>query len=186
MIRMPIIGYCVGICSERRLCEEVHLNLATRGSAGSGSTACPRSFHLLEEPAWPFPRDRSRAFEMVLRRCIEEGLVGGEGLAVDASLIKADANWQNAIEGEKGLPPETTGRAVQEYLAVLDDAAFGAAAEVTSQVHLAGRSGSSHASIADRRRCARLDRSSWRAGLLRLLHQLSDRCRQRDQSAASV
>ena len=39
MIRMPIIGYCVGIRSERRLCEEVHLNLATRSSAGSGSTA---------------------------------------------------------------------------------------------------------------------------------------------------
>ena len=30
MIRMPIIGYCVGIRSERRLCEEVHLNLAYR------------------------------------------------------------------------------------------------------------------------------------------------------------
>ena len=44
-----------------------------------------------------------------------------------ASLIKADANRQKRIEGEKGLPPEATGRAVQEYLAVLDDAAFGAA-----------------------------------------------------------
>ena len=42
MIRMLIIGYCFGIRSERRLCEEVHLNLATGGSAGSGSTAmCP-------------------------------------------------------------------------------------------------------------------------------------------------
>ena len=28
MIRMLIIGYCFGIRSERRLCEEVHLNLA--------------------------------------------------------------------------------------------------------------------------------------------------------------
>jgi len=28
MIRMPVIGYCFGIRSERRLCEEVHLNLA--------------------------------------------------------------------------------------------------------------------------------------------------------------
>jgi hypothetical protein len=46
-----------------------------------------------------------RVFETVLRRCIEEGLVGGEGFAVDASLIKADANRQKGIEGEKGLPP---------------------------------------------------------------------------------
>ena len=72
-----------------------------------------------------------RLFEMVLRRCIREGLVGGDGFAVDASLIKADANRQNGIEGEKGLPPEATGRAVEEYLAVLDDATFGAATEVT-------------------------------------------------------
>jgi hypothetical protein len=57
-------------------------------------------------------------------------LVGGEGFAVDASLIEAEANRQKGIEGEKGLPPEATGRAVQEYLAVLDDAAFGAATEV--------------------------------------------------------
>jgi hypothetical protein len=67
----------------------------------------------------------------VLRRCIKEGLVGGEGFAVDASLIRAEANRQKGIEGEKGLPPEATGRAVKEYLAVLDDAAFGAATEVT-------------------------------------------------------
>ena len=39
MIRMLIVGYCFGIRSERRLCEEVHLNLAYRWSAGSGSTA---------------------------------------------------------------------------------------------------------------------------------------------------
>jgi hypothetical protein len=70
-------------------------------------------------------------FETVLRRCIRERLVGGEGFAVDASLIKADANRQKGIEGENGLPPEADGRAVEEYLAVLDDAAFGAATEVT-------------------------------------------------------
>ncbi len=70
-------------------------------------------------------------FESVLRRCIRERLVGGEGFAVDASLIKADANRQKGIEGNKGLPPEATGRAIDEYLAVLHDAAFGAATEVT-------------------------------------------------------
>ena len=34
------------------------------------------------------------SFETVVSRCIEEGLVGGEGFAVDASLISADANKQ--------------------------------------------------------------------------------------------
>jgi hypothetical protein len=72
-----------------------------------------------------------RVFETVLRRCMREGLVGGEAFAVDASLIRAEANRQKGMEGEKGLPAEATGRAVEEYLAVLDDAAFGAATEVT-------------------------------------------------------
>jgi hypothetical protein len=72
-----------------------------------------------------------RVFETVLRRCINEGLVGGENFAIDARLIKADASRQKGIEGEKWLAPQAAGRAVQEYLAVLDDAAFGAATEVT-------------------------------------------------------
>jgi len=91
-----------------------------------------RSFNLLEESAWAF-RDSDllrRLFDAILRRCIDEGLVGGEGFAVDASLIKADANRQKGVEGDKGLPPQTTTRAVDEYIAVLDDAAFGAATEV--------------------------------------------------------
>ncbi len=70
-------------------------------------------------------------FETVVSRCITEGLVGGEGFAVDASLIKADASRQKGVEGSKRLPPELSSRAVDEYLAMLDDAAFGAATEVT-------------------------------------------------------
>jgi hypothetical protein len=72
-----------------------------------------------------------RLFETVLQRCIDEGLIGGEGFAVDASLIQADTSDRNRIEGNAGLPPTATGRAVAEYLAALDDAAFGAASEVT-------------------------------------------------------
>jgi hypothetical protein len=61
--------------------------------------------------------DEVHLFETVLRRCIRERLVGGEGFAVDASLIKADANRQKGIEGERGLPPEATSRAIDEYVA---------------------------------------------------------------------
>jgi len=49
---------------------------------------------------------------------------------VDASLIKADASRQGGIDGAKGLDPSLSSRAVDEYLAVLDDAAFGAATPV--------------------------------------------------------
>ena len=73
-------------------------------------------------------------FERVVEACIAAGLVGGEGFAVDASLIAADANKQRSIPGkdwDKNRAPETASRAVKEYLATLDDAAFGAASDVT-------------------------------------------------------
>ena len=71
-----------------------------------------------------------RLFETVLQRCIDGGLVAGEGFAVDASLIRADVSERTRVEGAAGLPPDAVSRAIDEYLAVLDDAAFGAATEV--------------------------------------------------------
>ncbi len=73
-------------------------------------------------------------FERVVEACIAAGLVGGEGFAVDASLIVADANKQRSIPGsewQKAHGSKTANRAVKEYLATLNDAAFGAASEVT-------------------------------------------------------
>ena len=74
-----------------------------------------------------------RVFERVVASCIAAGLVGGEGFAVDASLIEADANRQRSIPGKdwsKECDPHHASRAVKEYLATLDDAAFGNATEV--------------------------------------------------------
>jgi hypothetical protein len=70
-------------------------------------------------------------FETTVERCMAEGLAGGEGFAVDASMIKADTNRQRSVPGNDGLPTEAAGHAVREYLDVLDDAAFGAATPVT-------------------------------------------------------
>ena len=69
-------------------------------------------------------------FETTVARCIAEGLVGGEGFAVDASMIKADANRQRSAGGSEPVDWEAlaeTRRSVREYLDVLDEAAFGAA-----------------------------------------------------------
>lgn len=96
---------------------------------------CAGSFDFLQEPAWPL-RDSDllrELFETTVRRCIDEGLVGGEGFAVDASLIKADANKQRWAEGSETVDWSAmaeTRRSVQEYLDTLDDAAWGAACEV--------------------------------------------------------
>jgi hypothetical protein len=73
-------------------------------------------------------------FERVVEACISAGLVGGEGFAVDASLIAADANKQRSIAGsewKKTCAAETASRAVKEYLATLDEEAFGAASDLT-------------------------------------------------------
>ena len=134
IIRMLIIGYCFGIRSERRLCEEVHLNLAYRWFCRlglNGQVPDHSTFSKNRHGRFRQSDLLRRLFETVLQRCIREGLVGGEAFAVDASLIRADANRQKGIEGEKWLPPEATGRAIEEYLSVLDDAAFGAATEAT-------------------------------------------------------
>ena len=134
LIRMLIIGYCFGIRSERRLCEEVHLNLGYRWFCRlglAGEVPDHSTFSKNRHGRFRASDLLRQVFETVLRRCIEEGLVGGDGFAVDGSLIKADASRQKGVEGAKGLAPEVSGRAVDEYLAVLDDAAFGAATEVT-------------------------------------------------------
>lgn len=56
---------------------------------------------------------------------MSEGLVGGEGFAVDASLIKADASRARGVSGAEvaycDFDPERSTRAVREYLAALDD-----------------------------------------------------------------
>lgn len=57
--------------------------------------------------------------------------MGGECFAVDTSLIAADANKQRSMPGDKWRADGDAGRALQEYLATLDDTAFGAASAVT-------------------------------------------------------
>jgi hypothetical protein len=71
-------------------------------------------------------------FETVVWRCMAEGLVGGEGFAVDASMVVADAHRQRGVENPDQLDPKAN-RAVTEYLAALDDAAFGAATAVEAK-----------------------------------------------------
>ena len=136
MIRMLIIGYCFGIRSERRLCEEVHLNLAYRWFCRLGLEGDVPDHSTFSKNRHGRFRDSDllrELFETTVRRCMAEGLVGGEGFAVDASLIRADANKQRSAEGSEAVDWEAmaeTRRSVREYLDTLDDAAWGAASEV--------------------------------------------------------
>ena len=97
MVRMLVVGYCYGIRSERRLCEEVHLNLAYRWFCRLGlEDEVPNHSTFSKNRHGRF-RDSDLfrwLFNEVLRRCMAAGLVKGEGFAVDASIIKADASRQ--------------------------------------------------------------------------------------------
>ncbi len=137
LIRMLIIGYCQGIRSERGLCEEVHLNLAYRWFCRLGLDGAVPDHSTFSKNRHGRFRDSGllrHLFQDVVRRCMDEGLVGGEAFAVDASMIKADASRESSVRGPAGVPPAGSSRAVDEYLAVLDDAAFGGATEVVPKV----------------------------------------------------
>jgi transposase len=127
MIRMLIIGYSFGIRSERRLCEEVHLNLAYRWFCRLGlEEAVPDHSTFSKNRHGRFRESEAfrHVFESVVERCMREGLVGGEGFAIDASVIKADANRSRSTareEAEELLDPRVATRAVREYLAALDE-----------------------------------------------------------------
>lgn len=136
MIRMLILGYVFAIRSERALCREVQLNLAYRWFCGLGIED-----KIPDHSAFTRARNERfrehdifrQVFESVVAACIKADLVGGKGFAVDASLIAADANKCGSTPGNEwshDIDPATVERAVQDYLANLDDPAWGAVSDV--------------------------------------------------------
>ena len=128
MLRMLLVGYIMSIRSERRVCEAIHVNLAFRWFCRLDLTRPVPDHSTFSKNRHGRFRDSDllrHLFETVVARCISEGL------AADASLIHADANRQNSTPQADWDPtainPEDAPRAVLEYLATLDDAAFGAA-----------------------------------------------------------
>ncbi len=134
LIRMLLVGYCFGIRSERRLRKEVHLNLAYSwfchldlidGIPDHSTFSKNRHGQFRESNLLRY------IFETTVARCVVEGLVGGHGFAVDASLISADVQKQNSSNPDDWAArmgdAKDAPRAVREYLDTLDDEAFGAA-----------------------------------------------------------
>ncbi len=124
MIRMLIIGYCYGLRSERRLTQEVELHLAYRwfcrldldDKAPHHSTFSENRLHRFRES------DVFRhIFERVVMACMAAGLVKGEGFAVDASVMEANASRYHGKAPDEiaWVEPERQTRAVKEYLAAL-------------------------------------------------------------------
>lgn len=136
IVRMLVIGYVMGIRSERRLCQDVHLNLAYRWFCRLGlddKVPDHSTFSRYRHGKFRESGLLRQVFEATVERCLKEDLVSGEGFAVDASLIPADANKTRSIAAKDWSPEvarEAGNRAAREYLETLDDAAFGAASPV--------------------------------------------------------
>jgi transposase len=124
MIRMLIVGYCYGLRSERRLTQEVELHLAYRwfcrldldDKVPHHSTFSENRLHRFRES------DVFRhIFERVVMACMAAGLVKGEGFAVDASVMEANASRYHGKAPDEiaWAEPERQTRAVKEYLAAL-------------------------------------------------------------------
>ncbi len=95
LIRMLLVGYCLGIRSERRLCEEVHLNLAYRWFCRLDLSDKVPNHSTFSKNCHGRFRDSDllrHLFETTVARCMAEGLVSRQRFAADASLIEADAN----------------------------------------------------------------------------------------------
>jgi transposase len=125
MIRMLILGYCYGIRHERRLCEEVKLHLGYRWFCKLDLTdKVPHhsTFSINRLERFRESDILRHIFERVVAACMVAGLVKGEGFAVDASVMEANASRYH------GKPPnelewtdsQRQKRAVAEYLASLE------------------------------------------------------------------
>jgi transposase len=126
MIRMLIVGYCYGIRFERRLCEEVELHLAYRWFCRLDlDDAVPdhSTFSVNRHGRFRDSDLFRHVFETMVRACMDAGLVKGEGFAVDASVMEADASRYHGRAPDEidwSLPERQT-RAVAEFLTALDD-----------------------------------------------------------------
>ena len=125
MIRMLLVGYCYSIRSERRLCQEVELNLAYRWFCRLGlEDRVPNhsTFSVNRHGRFRDSDILRLVFENVVRRCMEAGLVAGEGFAVDASVIEADASRFQRVEGAEidWSEEQLARRAIKEYVDALE------------------------------------------------------------------
>jgi transposase len=122
MIRMLIVGYCYGIRSERKLCQEVELHLAYRWFCKLDlEDKVPHHSTFSENRLGRFRESDllRHIFERVVWAAMAMGLVKGEGFAVDASVLEANASRYHGKAPDEldWTDKQRQTRAVAEYLA---------------------------------------------------------------------
>ncbi len=121
---MLLVGYLYGITSERRLLEEVRMHLAYRWFTRldldqeiPDHSTFSKNRHGRFRQSGVF----RKVFEEIVQRCLEVGLVEGKNLAVDGTLVGADASRKSRIPREQLQEAAQVSRTVEEYLSELDE-----------------------------------------------------------------
>lgn len=125
MVRMLLVGYLHGIRSERRLCEEVELNLAYRWFCRLGLEGRVPDHSTFTKNRHGRFRDSGllrEVFERLVEQCLAAGLAATDHVAVDGSNVQASADRYRRVPGEDDLPRIAASRAVREYWEELDEA----------------------------------------------------------------
>jgi len=119
LLRILLIGYLYGITSERRLMDEVGLNLAYRWFTGLGfdqSIPDHSTFSKNRQGRFRGSTVFRDFFEQIVQQCIDVGLVAGQRFSVDGTIIAANASSQSRIRREQLPEAAKVSRTAQEYL----------------------------------------------------------------------
>jgi transposase len=123
LLRLLLVGYLYGITSERRLLEEVRMHLAYRWFVRldleqeiPDHSTFSKNRHGRFRQSGVF----REVFEEIVRRCLAAGLVEGKNLAVDGTMVEANASRQSRVPREKLKGLAQVSRTVEEYLSELE------------------------------------------------------------------
>src|SRR5580704_2972324 len=123
LLRLLLIGYLYGITSERRLLEEVKMHLAYRwftrldfGAEIPDHSTFSKNRHGRFRQSAIF----REVFEEIVCRCLKEGLVEGKNLAVDGTMIKADASQASRVPRAQLPAAAQVAKTAAEYLRELE------------------------------------------------------------------
>jgi transposase len=124
LLRLLLLGYLYGITSERRLLEEVRMHLAYRWFTRldfeqeiPDHSTFSKNRHGRFRQSGVF----REVFEEIVRRCLQAGLVEGKNLAVDGTLVEANASPQSRVSREKTKDIVQISWSVQEYFSELEE-----------------------------------------------------------------
>ncbi len=123
LLRLLLVGYLYGISSERRLLDEVRMHLAYRWFARldfeqeiPDHTTFSKNRHGRFRQSGVF----LEVFEEIVRRCLANGLVEGRNLAVDGTMVGANASRQSRVRRERLKEAAQVSQTVREYLTELE------------------------------------------------------------------